>query len=101
MTEEKKGHFLDLKAPLGGLLTFYGLVLIAFGVFSKKEIYQKSLGLNVNLIWGALVLAIGGLLLLAAWVKARGRTTDEPVPPRPAVGPGPSVKSGKDGTGCR
>jgi len=71
MTEEKKGHFLDLKIPLGGLLTFYGLILIVFGLLSKKEIYEKSLGININLIWGVLVLVIGGLLILKAFPKPR------------------------------
>jgi hypothetical protein len=85
MAGEKKGHFLDLKAPLGGLLTFYGLLLIAFGVFSRKELYQKSLGVNINLTWGLLVLAIGGLLLFAALAKTgRGRAKNGPLPPHTA-----------------
>jgi hypothetical protein len=74
---------LDLKAPLGGLLTFYGLLLLAFGLFSKREIYQKSLGVNINLIWGILVLVVGGLLLLAALAKTRrGGTAEGPIPPQ-------------------
>jgi membrane-bound ClpP family serine protease len=73
MTEEKKGHFLDLKIPLGGLLTFYGLILIVFGLLSKKEIYEKSLGININLVWGLLVLFVGALLILAALAKPRQR----------------------------
>jgi len=77
MTEEKttpkKAPLLDLKIPLGGLLTFYGVLLVAFGLFSGKEIYQRSFGLNVNLIWGLLILAVGLALLLTVILKARRR----------------------------
>lgn len=71
MNEEKKGHFLDLKIPLGGLLSFYGLILVVYGLFSGKAVYEKSLGINVNLIWGILILAVGGILLFSAVRKGR------------------------------
>jgi membrane-bound ClpP family serine protease len=70
-TQEKKGHFLDLKVPLGGLLSFYGAVLVIFGLFSKKEIYTRSLGFNVNLFWGIFILVVGLALLLTALAKRR------------------------------
>jgi hypothetical protein len=41
-----------------------GLLLGAYGLWSDPVIYSKSLGVNVNLIWGA-VLAIFGLLMIA------------------------------------
>ncbi len=73
MTEEKtaskKGHFLDLKIPLGALLSFYGVVLVLYGLLSGKEVYARSLGINVNLVWGFLILAVGAALLLAVWLK--------------------------------
>ena len=40
--EKKKAKFLDLQLPLGGLLTFYGIVLTIYGLFTKPEVYQKS-----------------------------------------------------------
>jgi membrane-bound ClpP family serine protease len=77
-TQEKKGHFLDLKIPLGGLLSFYGAVLLLFGLFSKKEIYARSLGINVNLIWGILILAVGLALLLTVIAKRRRQRAEKP-----------------------
>jgi hypothetical protein len=71
MKEEKKSHFLDLKIPLGGLLSFYGLILVLYGLFSGKKAYEKSLGINVNLFWGMLILVVGGILLLSALRKRR------------------------------
>lgn len=57
-------HFLDIKIPLGWLLTFYGVVLSSYGLLSRPELYQKSLHININLIWGIFMLVIGMVLLL-------------------------------------
>ncbi len=66
-----RGHVLDLKLPIGWLLSAYGLLLTAYGLLAKKGTHAISLGLNVNLIWGILTLAIGGGFLLAAFLKRR------------------------------
>jgi len=44
---------------------------VLYGVFGPRYIYEKSLGLNVNLIWGALILLIGGLFLGFAHFRRR------------------------------
>jgi hypothetical protein len=72
-TEPKKGHFLDLKIPLGGLLSFYGVALVLYGLLSGKDVYARSMGINVNLIWGVVILAVGVALLLAVWRKRPAR----------------------------
>ena len=64
-----KGHFLDLKLPIGWLLSAYGLLLGIYGLATNKEMYQKSLGFNLNLVWGILMLVIGAGFLLAAFLK--------------------------------
>ena len=64
-----KGHFLDLKLPIGWLLSAYGLLLGIYGLATNKEMYQKSLGFNLNLVWGVLMLVIGAGFLLAAFLK--------------------------------
>jgi hypothetical protein len=55
---------LDLRIPMGlmflivgGLLTVYGLVTMG------SPIYEKSVGLNINLIWGMVMLVFGGVML--------------------------------------
>ena len=55
---------LDLRIPLGLMFTTFGLLLSFFGLFSDKAIYAASLGVNVNLGWG-LVLLVFGLVMLA------------------------------------
>jgi hypothetical protein len=68
-TGMSQGHVLDLKLPIGWLLTGYGVLLTVYGLVTKKEMYAISLGINLNLIWGILMLAIGGGFLLAAFLK--------------------------------
>jgi hypothetical protein len=68
----REGHVLDLKLPIGWLLSAYGLLLLIYGLVTKKELYAKSLGINVNLVWGVLMLVVGGGFLLFALVK-KGR----------------------------
>lgn len=62
-SEKKKLHFLDLKIPLGCLLTFYGIVLTVYGIFSDKSMYSKSLGIDINIWWGLIMLVIGVFVL--------------------------------------
>jgi len=64
-----QGHVLDLKLPIGWLLSAYGALLAVYGLLTKKEMYAISLGYNLNLIWGILMLAIGGGFLLTAFLK--------------------------------
>jgi hypothetical protein len=68
-----QGHVLDLKLPIGWLLSAYGALLTIYGLLTKKEMYAISLGINLNLIWGVLMLAVGGAFLLAAFLKRGGR----------------------------
>jgi len=46
------------------MFTIFGLLLVIYGMVSDKSIYQKSLGLNVNLYWGAVMILFGLLMLV-------------------------------------
>jgi multisubunit Na+/H+ antiporter MnhG subunit len=54
----------DLRLPIGLLFSIFGLILGAFGLVSNPEIYQRSLGINVNLWWGGFMLLFGVLMLI-------------------------------------
>lgn len=54
---------LDIRIPIGLLFTILGLILSLYGLLSDHAIYQRSLGYNVNLDWG-LVLLVAGLVTL-------------------------------------
>lgn len=53
----------DLRRPLGAMFTLLGAMLVCYGVLSRPEIYQRSFSMNVNLIWGAVLLVFGGSML--------------------------------------
>lgn len=60
---------LDVRWPIGGMFSSFGAILIVYGLVSSPEIYQRSLGINVNLWWG-LVLLLFGLVMLALAYRA-------------------------------
>lgn len=59
---------MDLRLPIGLMFGAFGVMLTLFGLFSDRSIYQRSLGINVNLWWG-LVLLVFGLVMLAYGIR--------------------------------
>ncbi len=76
---------IDIRVPLGAMFTLLGLLLTGFGLFGSKAIYTQTLGIDVNLDWGLVLLAFGIIML---WLGLRkgpegedlsdGGTEDEP-----------------------
>jgi hypothetical protein len=62
---------LDIRWPIGLMFTLIGALLVLFGV--AKSDLSVSLGININLIWGAVLLVFGVLMLLGA---VRGKRED-------------------------
>jgi hypothetical protein len=62
----------DLRLPIGALFTVYGALLLLYGFLGDQAQYARSLGLNVNLIWG-LVLLVFGLGMLLARARSGGK----------------------------
>lgn len=60
---------LDLRLPIGLMFSIIGVLLVVFGLASDPAIYQRSLGVNVNLWWGLVLLAFGLVML---WLVRRG-----------------------------
>lgn len=54
---------LDIRLPIGMLFALLGLLLAGYGATSDPAIYQRSLGHNVNLVWGLALLVFGGVML--------------------------------------
>ena len=53
------------------ILAAYVVITIVDGIFGPKEIYYKSLNLNVNISWGVLMILVGGAFLLTAFLAKR------------------------------
>jgi hypothetical protein len=66
---------LDLRIPIGLLFSVYGALLVIFGISTAGQpMYaEHSLGMNINLIWGAVQLVFG-LLMLALALRKKNAT---------------------------
>ncbi len=64
---------LDIRWPIGLMFTFIGVLLTGYGAVNAAG--SQSLGMNINLIWGVVLLVFGVLMLLGAM---RGRKTPPP-----------------------
>ena len=59
---------LDIRLPIGLMFAILGVLLAGFGLVSDKAIYERSLGININLIWGTILIAFSVFLL---WLGLR------------------------------
>ena len=75
---------LDIRWPIGLLFSLVGALLVIYGfaTISDAEVYRRSLGINVNLRWGLVLLVFGAPMLALAWRASR----------QPAEPPGPEKK---------
>lgn len=64
---------LDLRLPLGLMFAIFGVMLTIYGVVSDRAIYARSLGIDVNLWWGIVLLIFGVAMLALAQRTARRR----------------------------
>lgn len=55
---------LDIRLPIGMLFALIGALLAGYGVMSDAAIYQRSLGYNVNLTWGLVLLVFGAVMIV-------------------------------------
>ncbi|TAL68740.1 MAG: hypothetical protein EPN88_07000 [Bacteroidetes bacterium] len=64
---------VDIRIPIGLMFTIIGILISVFGFFTKSDtiMYQKSLGINVNLIMGVVMLIFGLVMLYFAGRKKK------------------------------
>jgi hypothetical protein len=62
---------LDIRWPIGLMFSLVGLLMTIFGFATKgdAEMYHRSLDININLIWGVILLVFGGFMLVMAMRK--------------------------------
>jgi hypothetical protein len=69
---------LDIRLPIGLMFTLLGGLLVLFGLIADKSTLQNSLGINVNLWWGIVMLVFGVVMfLLGRRGTATARLTEE------------------------
>ena len=62
---------LDIRVPIGLMFSVFGVILTIYGLLSDRAIYGRSLGININLIWGLALLAFGAIMLLLGMRRGR------------------------------
>lgn len=62
---------LDIRIPIGLLFSILGTILTLYGAFSDSTLYERSLGVNINLWWGLTLLLFGGVMLFLAYRSSR------------------------------
>ncbi len=73
---------LDIRMPIGLLFGLVGLLLVVHGLTTPAEMYGVSLGINLNLLWGAAMACFGAGMGLAMSIwpdrpDADARTGDD------------------------
>ncbi|HWD92966.1 MAG TPA: hypothetical protein VG938_11540 [Verrucomicrobiae bacterium] len=69
----------DLRLPIGIMFSLFGAIISIYGLATNgSDIYKThSLGININLVWGIVLLVFGVFMLFLA---LRGKK--KPGPPR-------------------
>ena len=69
---------LDIRVPIGLMFGMLGAMLAVYGIFSDRAIYERSLGINVNVWWGLVLLAFGvGMYFFGRRGTSSVRPSDE------------------------
>jgi hypothetical protein len=56
---------LDIRLPIGMMFTVIGTLLTGYGLVADRSIFVRSLGINVDLIWGVALLLFGLVFVFA------------------------------------
>jgi hypothetical protein len=74
----------DIRMPIGYLFTIYGAILVVFGILNaNSDMYKRSLGINIDLWWGAILLIFGLIMAFAARKPQTPIQQDREADPRP------------------
>lgn len=60
----------DLRLPIGMMFGIYGVLLTAYGFIGKPDL-KRSLDINIDLIWGVVLLAFGAFMLITAMAASK------------------------------
>lgn len=64
---------VDIRIPIGLMFSIFGLIISVYGLISMSDsdLYRKSLGININLLMGAVMLVFGLVMLYFARRKKK------------------------------
>jgi amino acid transporter len=68
---------LDIKIPIGLMFVIFGIILTIFGLATiGNEMYELSVGRNINLYSGIGMLIFGGFMLIISDLKFKKKITE-------------------------
>jgi hypothetical protein len=62
---------LDIRLPIGIIFSIYGLIMIVYGALADPAIFERSMGVNIDVWWGALMLVFGVFMGALAFRASR------------------------------
>jgi hypothetical protein len=64
---------VDIRIPIGLMFSVLGVLITIFGLFTHSDsvMYQRSLGINVNIIMGLIMILFGAVMLFLAFRKKK------------------------------
>jgi hypothetical protein len=62
---------LDIRWPIALLFTIYGLILVITGAGADPASYERSLGVNIDLWWGVVMLVFAAFMGALAFRASR------------------------------
>ena len=75
---------LDLRIPMGLMFSIIGGILTVYGLVTQgSPIYEKSVGMNINLVWGLVMLVFGLTMFLLGRRSQAGSTPPDNKTTRP------------------
>jgi hypothetical protein len=72
---------IDIRLPIGMMFTVMGVMLTVYGRISNPAIYARSLGININSMWGGVLLVFGAIMLALGARSHRRAASGEPAAP--------------------
>ena len=70
---------LDIKIPIGLMFSIFGLILTILGLITMGDtaMYEQSLGYNINLLSGGVMLVFGGFMLFTSKLFKKKKKSEE------------------------
>ena len=67
---------LDIRWPIGLMFSLIGVLLTVTGFINGPD--ARSLGININLHWGLVLLVFGAFMLIMAWRASKRAAETKP-----------------------
>ncbi len=72
-TEGQTGTSIAIGFYIAGVIMVFGTILVLYGLIGSPQ-NEKSLGININLWWGLITVALGCVILGMSFASPRRRS---------------------------